>query len=220
MADRWYSFMTACPPAELGFCCQVAFSFSKANDKLDKGKQLWLLCNHDHHFQLMSALCLPSHLLVNIPPSFIYTHVCICMYLYIYIPTLDWGSFIDGGWRMRGFMESFRGGWRWRICLVLVGYLHTEVKYKTYWIVWVNSRKQEVTKRLKRTVQINDAKSYKITFWAVYSAEKLFSKFPIFSFSFHFILLFPSLLVPIYSLYFLFLLSLSHWGPLPSVLPF
>lgn len=134
------------------------------------------------------------------------------MYVPIYIHPHSWlGKFYSWEWRMRGFMESFWGGWGWRMCLVLVSNLHAEVKYKTYWIMWVSLR-QEVMKRLKRTVHVNDAKSCKIyfTFWAVYSSEKLFSKFPIF-------FLFPSIFrppfaslpVPVYSLYFLFLLPLS-----------
>lgn len=137
------------------------------------------------------------------------------MYVSIYIHPHSWlGKFYSWGWRMRGFLESFWGGWRWRMCLVLVSYLHTEVKYKTYWIMWVSLR-QEVMKRLKRTVRVNDAKSCRIyfTFWAVYSSEKLFSKFYTF-FLFPSILHtspppFPSLPVPIYSLYFPFLLPFS-----------
>lgn len=111
------------------------------------------------------------------------------MYVSIHIHPHSWlGKFYSWGWRMRGFLESFWGGWRWRMCLVLVSYLHTEVKYKTYWIMWVSLR-QEVMKRLKRTVRVNDAKSCRIyfTFWAVYSSEKLFSKFYTF-------FLFPSIL--------------------------
>lgn len=59
--------------AELELCCQVAFSFSKANSKLDKDRQLWPSCNY---FPADACVfCLPTHLLVNIPSSYTSSYI-------------------------------------------------------------------------------------------------------------------------------------------------
>lgn len=163
-------------PAELGLCCQVAFSFSKANSKLDKGRQLWPSCNYFSADACM--LLLPVHLLVNIPRS--------CN-IYLCIPTVYWGSSIAEEWRMTGFTQTFGGSWRGRICLLLISYLHKKVKYKRHWVLWVNPLKQEVMKTLKQNVQVNDAKYCKSYFalWIIYSPKNFFFKFPIFSLPFY-----------------------------------
>lgn len=59
--------------AELELCCQVAFSCSKANSKLDKDRQLWPSRNY---FSADACIfCLPTHLLVNIPSSYTSSYI-------------------------------------------------------------------------------------------------------------------------------------------------